>query len=100
MIRHPDVALGIFPDQKFDLPPDAGVVDTLAMASLLTPEQMADQGLIERVETAQKYTLAAVYSAEGALREFGVRREHIQDLVDARIKATAETLSSVIHNRR
>jgi hypothetical protein len=41
-----------------------------------------------------------VYSAEGALREFGVRREHIQDLVDARIKATAETLSSVIHNRR
>jgi hypothetical protein len=43
IIRHPDVSLGIFPSQKFDLPPDAGLLDTLALASLLLPEQIADQ---------------------------------------------------------
>jgi hypothetical protein len=100
MIRHPDVALGIFPDQKFDLPPDAGVLDTLAMASVLSPEQIVDQGLRERVEAAQKYTSLAVSSAEATLREQGIRREHIQQLVDARIKDTAQKLAGVIQDRR
>jgi hypothetical protein len=98
-IRDPDVALGIFPDQRFDLPPDAGVLDTLAMASLLSPEQIVDQGLRERVETAQRVTAQAVSNAEGTLRELGIRRVHIQELVDARIKDTAEKLTGVIDVR-
>jgi hypothetical protein len=94
-IRHPDVTLGIFPSHKFDLPPDAGVLDTLALASLLSPEQIADQGLRERVEAAQRRTSAAVSSAEGALRELGIQREHIQELVDANVKAAAQRLPKV-----
>jgi hypothetical protein len=99
IIRHPDVGLGIFPSQKFDLPPDAGVLDTLGMASLLSPEQIMDQGLRERVEAAQRYTSVAVSTAEGALRELGVSRERIQDLVDTRIRDTAQKLAGVIHGR-
>jgi hypothetical protein len=99
IIRHPDVALGIFPSQKFDLPPDAGALETLGMASLLSLEQIMDQGLRERVESAQKYTSAAVSNAEGALRELGVRRERIQELVDARIRDAAQKLAGVIQGR-
>lgn len=76
----------------FDLPPDAGVLDTLALASLMSPEQIVDQGLCERVETAKRSASAAVSSAEEALRVLGIARERIQELVDARIKAAAQTL--------
>jgi hypothetical protein len=93
--RHPDIMLGIFPDQKFDLPADAGVLDTLAMVSLLSPRQIVDQGLRERVETAQRYTSVAVSRAEEALRELGIRQGLIQELVDASIKHTAEKLAGV-----
>jgi hypothetical protein len=96
IIRHPDIALGIFPSQKFDLPVDAGVVDTLAMASLLSPEQIVDQGLRERVEGAQRYASQAVSMAEQVLREFDIRREQIQQLLDARIKKTAAKLKGMI----
>jgi hypothetical protein len=93
-IRHPDVTLGVFPNRAFDLPPDAGVIDTLALASLMSPEQIADQGLRERVETAQRSASAAVTSAEAALRELGIGRRGIQELVDARIKGAAQTLAA------
>lgn len=49
-LDNPDITLGTLPDLKFDLPSDAGPLDTLAMASLLSPEGIADQGLRERVE--------------------------------------------------
>lgn len=100
IIRHPDVTLGIFPNQKFDLPPDAGVLDTLAMASLLSPEQIADQGLRERVGTAQRYTSEAVSGAVDALRGLGIRRARIQQRVDDRIKGTAGKLAGMIYDSR
>lgn len=100
IIRHPDVAVGILPSQEFDLPPDASVLDTLGMASLLSPEEIVDQGLRERVEAAQRYTSVAVSSAEAALRELGIRRERIQELVDAGIKDTAQELGTVIPDLR
>lgn len=93
-IRHPDVTLGIFPSKRFDLPPDAGVLDTLALATLMSAEQIVDQGLRERVESAQRSASVAVSSAEGALRELGIGRECIQELVDTRIKDTAQKLAS------
>jgi hypothetical protein len=99
-IHHPDVTLGIFPSQKFDLPPDASVLDTLALASLLSPEQIADQGLRERVEAAQRRASVAVSSAESALRDLGIPRESIQKIVDARITDTAQMLGGVINDRR
>lgn len=91
-LRHPDVAIGISPDQRIDLPPDAGARDTLAMASLLSPEQIVTQGLRERVERAQRTTSEAIASAAQALREFGISRRQLQKLVDANIERIAEKL--------
>jgi hypothetical protein len=96
IIRHPDITLGILPTQRFDLPVDAGVVDTLALASLLSPEQIVDQGLRERVEDAQRYASRAVSMAEETLREFDVPREQIQQLLETRIKKTAAKLKGMI----
>lgn len=93
---HPDITIGIFPDPTFDFPPDAGPLDTLALASLLSPEQIADQGMRERVETAQKHTTQAISRAVSALRELGVERKCIQELVDGRIANAAEELASVL----
>ena len=89
---HPDICIGIFPDQKFDLPADATALDTLAMASLLSPEQIVDQGLRERVETAQRYTSEAISNALVALREFRISRNQIQQLLDIQVREMAAQL--------
>ena len=81
-MNHPDVTLGTLPDPKYDPPADAGPLDTLAMASMLTPQQIVDQGLRERVEAAQKCVAQAVSMAANDLREFGVSRKPLQQLVD------------------
>ena len=99
-LRHPDISLGIFPSQRFDLPADAGVLDTLAMAHLLSPEMIADQGLRERVEAAQRRTSEAVSNAEAALREFGISRGRIQELVDIQVNDAAEKLRAIIYGQR
>ena len=97
--RHPDISLGIFPDRRLDLPADAGALDTLAIAQLLSPEEIANQGLRERVEVTQRQASDAVSTAFEALRDFGVTRGRIQELVDDRIKGTSEKLGSVIRGQ-
>lgn len=92
--RHPDIALGIFPNRWIDLPADAGVLDTLATARLLSPEQIVNQGLRERVESAQRQVSDAVSASFTALEPFGVQRDRIVGLVDDRIKRTAEKLEA------
>jgi hypothetical protein len=90
---------GFLPDRKLDLPADAGVLDTLAIARLLSPEEVVNQGLRERVEAAQRQTSDAVSTASEVLRDFGVQRERIQELIDDRIKETSEKLGSVIRGQ-
>jgi len=89
---HPDIRIGTLPDPKFDLPVNAGLLQTLAMASLLSPEEIADQGLRERVETAQKRVSQAVSFAAGTLQQFEVSSRQIQELVDLSIQRNAESL--------
>jgi hypothetical protein len=84
--------IGIIPDQRIDLPADAGARDTLAIAFLLSPEQIVTQGLRERVENAQRTTSEAIASAAQVLREFGVSRRQLQKMVDANIERAAEKL--------
>jgi hypothetical protein len=94
-LDNPDIALGILPDLKFDLPSDAGPLQTLAMASLLSPEEIADQGFRERVETAQKQVSWAVSNAAQSLEQFGISRQQVQELIDASIQRNAEPLRSI-----
>ena len=86
---YPDITLGMLPDPKFDLPSDAGPLHTLAMASLLSPVEIADQGWRERVEIAQSQASLAISSASKSLEQFGISRQQVQELVDASIQWTA-----------
>lgn len=95
--KHPDITLGTIPDPKLDMPTDAGPLQTLAMASLLSPEDVADQGWRERVEIAQKQASTAISSASSRLEQFGISREQIQALVEASIHRTEESLGG--HSR-
>jgi hypothetical protein len=99
-LKHPDISLGILPDLKFDLPVDAGPAHTLALAYLLSAVQIADQGLRDRVETAQRYVREAVSNATLSPREFCVSPKQVQELIDSQIRAMAEGLKPVIGSRR
>jgi hypothetical protein len=92
-VRHQDIVVGLIPDQSVTLPSDATVLDTLAVARLLSPEEIVEQGLRERVEVAQERTAMAVANAAFALAEFGVPPEQLRALVDSRIEAVAGRLS-------
>ena len=89
-LKHPDISLGILPDLKVDLPVDAGPAHTLALASLLSAQQIADQGLRDRVETAQRHVREGVSTALFSLREFGISQKQVQELVDTQIRVMAE----------
>lgn len=91
-MKHPDVTLGVFPDPKYELPSAAGALQTLAMASLLTPDKIVDEGLRERVEAAQQRVSQVVANAVGVLDEFGIPETQIQELIDRRIRETATGL--------
>lgn len=91
---HPDISLGTLPDPKLDLPSDAGPLQTLAMASLLSPEEIADQGWRERVEVAQRQASIAISGAAQSLDQLGISRHEIEELVDASIQRTATLLRS------
>lgn len=93
-LTHPDISLGILPDLKFDLPADAGSVHTLAVARLLSPERIVDQGLRERVEAAQRRVRVGVSTAAEALEEFGISRGQLQELVDIRIRDISEKMKT------
>jgi len=95
-LDYPDITLGILPNLRFDLPSDAAPLQTLAMASLLSPEEIADQGLRERVETAQKEVSWAVSLAARNLEQFGVARREVQELIDASIHRNAELLRGMV----
>ncbi len=99
-LKNQDISLGILPDLKFDLPADAGPIPTLAMAYLLSPEQIANQGWCDRFETAQRRVREAVSTAVLSLQELGISREQIQKLVDIHIQETAEELKPAVSGRQ
>jgi hypothetical protein len=95
-LNHPDITLGILPNPKFELPIDADPMQTLTMASLLSLEQILDQGLRERVETAQRYVSAKTSTAAGILQELGIQPKEVTSLVDQHIRKIANLLQPSI----
>ena len=51
---HPDIVVGVDSSVEISMPPSASVLDTLAVASMMSPEEIANAGLRDRVESAQK----------------------------------------------
>jgi hypothetical protein len=84
-VKHPDIELGRIPDQRLSLPIDLSVLDTLALAQILTARQIVDEGLRGRVEEAWNTRALAVTAALAALQPLGIAEERLQGLVDAHV---------------
>jgi hypothetical protein len=93
-VSHPDIVVGVGASNAISIPINASALDTLAVATLVDPEKIADAGLRERVQTAQKRASAAVQAAADALREFGVSTEEITEILDRRVVEAAELIKS------
>jgi len=59
------ITVGTIPDQRIDLPVNASAVDTLALAELLSPEQLVQQGLHRRVQEAREARYRLSLEARG-----------------------------------
>lgn len=94
-ISHPDIAVGDATGHPPSIPPDASALDTLAVASMMTPEQIADAGLRERVENAQKRASAAVGFALGTLKEFNVSPADLAEIIDRRVAEAADLIRRI-----
>jgi hypothetical protein len=81
-IKHPDIELGIIPDQRVSVPIDLSLLDTLALGRVLNPQQVIEQGLRERIEEAQKGCSLAIASAVATLRPLGVEEKQIVVIVE------------------
>ena len=80
--KHPDIELGRLPDQRLSLPVDISVLDTLALAQILTPEQLVEQDMRARVEEAERVRTRAVAGAAAALQPLGITETQVQKAVD------------------
>ena len=97
-ISHPDIAVGGVFSQPPSLPIDASALDTLAVAYTMTPEQIANTGLRDRVENARKRASAAIDVALDSLKEFNVTSTDLKQVIDRRVVEASEVLRKVLKN--
>ena len=90
--KHPDIELGHMPDMRLSLPVDISVLDTLALARILTPEQLVEQDMRARVEEAETVRTRAVAAAAAALQPLGITEGQLQRLADTHLGDAADRL--------
>lgn len=95
-ITHPDIAVGVGASAVVSIPVDASALDTLAVATLMGPEKIADAGWRERVQMAQRRASEAIRAAVDALLEFGVSTEDITEVVNRRVAEAAEVIRKAV----
>jgi hypothetical protein len=95
-LSHPDITLNPIGNRIADLPVDATPQDTLALVKLLSSEEIAEAGLSARVLDAQERAIAAIDSATKSLREFGVPREAVRELLESHLALHACSLKAAI----
>ena len=95
-LKHPDIELGKLPDQRFQIPVDVSVLDTLALADLLGADRVASEGMRPRVDGAIQVCRRAVLAAAEALQPLGVTEGQLQLLVDEHVRNAAERLKKII----
>lgn len=91
-VSHPDIELGRVPDQRLGLPINVSVLDTLALAEVLTAEQIVEEGMRARIEEAIQTRSLAVVKALAALQPLDMTERQLQGLVDSHIKEAAKRL--------
>ena len=92
--KDPDIVLGVIPDLSLDMSADASFLDTLALASLLSPAGVKEQGLERRVVKAQRAKEDSIDRATRALEPLRVEREKIAALVEDHIAEAGKRLRS------
>lgn len=95
---HPDVELKPIAGRIAGLAIDAKPLDVLALQKLYSAEEVAESGLAARVLDAQEKVVSAIDSAASTLREYGVPREAVRELVDAHISLHAKAMRATIAN--
>ena len=93
-VSHPDISVGIQVCEAISIPTNASVLDILAVATRMSPADLANGGLLERVEAAQKRASSAIETASGALEDFGISSDDITDLVDRRVAEVAVAIKT------
>jgi hypothetical protein len=91
-VKHPDIEIGIIPDQRLDLPIDLCVLETLAIAEILGPVRVTEEGMRARVEHAIKTRTAAAAAALEVLQPLGITNERLQTFIDDHIREAATRL--------
>jgi hypothetical protein len=94
-VTHPDIVVGSS-GSPLAIPPDASAFDTLSIATMLSPQQLADAGMRERVHVAQKKASAAISGGLAALEAFGVTEKDLTTLVDNKISENAKRIFSAL----
>jgi hypothetical protein len=90
------ITVGTIPDQRIDLPVNASITDTLALAELLSSDQLIQQGLHRRVEEAREIASEAISKAILALKPLDISREQVQQLVDEHVRHVSSGLSTAL----
>jgi hypothetical protein len=95
MTRNSDIVIGGVHEQAFSIPTDASVLDTLALASLLSDQQIADAGLLTRIESAHRRVSSAINSALGALQGFNITGAEIAEMIEKKVIEAAQVIREV-----
>ena len=90
--RESEIVLGVIPDQSLDIPADASFLDTLALAWLLSPAGVKEQGIGARVVKAERAKEDAIDRATRALEPLRLEREKIAALVEDHIAEAGKRL--------
>lgn len=91
-LKHPDIELGRIPDQRLNLPIDVSVLDTLALADILTADQFVEEGMRPPIQEAFDTRTRVVAAALTALQPLDITERQLQDLVDTHIRDAAGRL--------
>lgn len=95
-IKHPDIEIGMIPDQRLSIPIDLSLLDTLALGRILTPQQVVEQGLRERMEEAQRSCSQAIACAASTLQPLEVDEKRITALIEERVAEAAVRMRHAI----
>jgi len=91
-VRHPDIDLGELPDQRISLPIDVSVLDTLALAEILSVDQIVAENMRSRVEEARQIRARVVADAHAILEPLEISEQQLQGLVNAQVEEAAGRL--------
>jgi len=95
-VKHPKIKLGKIPDQRLALPIDMSLLDTLALAKILTPRKIADEGMRARVEEAHYTRRSTIAAALVSLQALEIEERQLDHFVDNHIQDAAKRLRETL----